>query len=123
MNRSSLLQLPEMPAETPRRARRSDAGADDEPGAAAQPVRFTAWLAGRVQGVGIRWWVAARALELGLAGWADNLDDGRVKVVAEGRGRLRAAAGPAGQATAARACGRVTHRWDGPRAGAGFPER
>jgi acylphosphatase len=48
------------------------------------PVRLTAWLAGRVQGVGMRWWVRSRALELGLAGHAANLDDGRVEVVAEG---------------------------------------
>jgi len=47
-------------------------------------VRLTAWVRGRVQGVGMRWWIRARALELGLAGWAANLDDGRVEVVAEG---------------------------------------
>lgn len=47
-------------------------------------VRVTAWVTGRVQGVGFRWWTRARALELGLAGWARNLDDGRVEVVAEG---------------------------------------
>src|SRR4051794_33752626 len=47
-------------------------------------VRLTAWVRGRVQGVGMRWWIRARALELGLAGWATNLDDGRVEVVAEG---------------------------------------
>ncbi len=47
-------------------------------------VRVTAWLSGRVQGVGMRWWVRARALELGLAGHAANLADGRVEVVAEG---------------------------------------
>jgi acylphosphatase len=34
--------------------------------------------------VGFRWWVRARALELGLVGWAANLEDGRVEVVAEG---------------------------------------
>jgi acylphosphatase len=51
---------------------------------AGQPVRLTAWLHGRVQGVGMRWWVRARALELGLSGWARNTDDGRVEVVAEG---------------------------------------
>ncbi len=47
-------------------------------------VRLTAWVEGRVQGVGFRWWVRANALELGLTGYAENLDDGRVKVVAEG---------------------------------------
>ena len=56
----------------------------DDPGGSAQPVRLTAWLAGRVQGVGMRWWVRSRALELGLAGHAANLDDGWVEVVAEG---------------------------------------
>jgi acylphosphatase len=47
-------------------------------------VRLTAWVHGHVQGVGFRWWVRARALELGLAGSATNLTDGRVEVVAEG---------------------------------------
>ncbi|MCW2679632.1 MAG: acyP [Frankiales bacterium] len=48
------------------------------------PVRVTAFVKGRVQGVGFRWWTRARALELGLVGSATNLDDGRVQVVAEG---------------------------------------
>jgi acylphosphatase len=47
-------------------------------------VRLTAFAKGHVQGVGFRWWVRARALELGLTGSATNLDDGRVQVVAEG---------------------------------------
>ena len=47
-------------------------------------VRLTAFVRGRVQGVGFRWWVRARALELGLTGHAANLADGRVEVVAEG---------------------------------------
>jgi acylphosphatase len=51
---------------------------------AAQRVRLTVWVAGRVQGVGFRWWTRSRALELGLTGTAANLDDGRVEVVAEG---------------------------------------
>lgn len=37
-----------------------------------------------MQGVGFRGWVRSRALEHGLVGWASNLDDGRVEVVAEG---------------------------------------
>ncbi|KQX69563.1 acylphosphatase [Angustibacter sp. Root456] len=48
------------------------------------PVRLTAFVRGDVQGVGFRWWTRSRALELGLAGHATNLPDGRVQVVAEG---------------------------------------
>ena len=47
-------------------------------------VRLTAWVRGRVQGVGFRWWTRGRALALGLSGYASNLADGRVEVVAEG---------------------------------------
>jgi acylphosphatase len=47
-------------------------------------VRMTAWVHGRVQGVGFRWWTRSQALMLGLAGHAANLPDGRVEVVAEG---------------------------------------
>ena len=47
-------------------------------------VRMTAFVHGRVQGVGFRWWTRARALELGLRGHAGNRPDGRVQVVAEG---------------------------------------
>jgi acylphosphatase len=46
--------------------------------------RATIFVQGRVQGVGFRWWVRARALELGLAGFARNLPDGRVEVLAQG---------------------------------------
>lgn len=55
-----------------------------QPDDSTPQVRVTAWVRGRVQGVGFRWWTRARALELGLVGSATNLDDGRVEVVAEG---------------------------------------
>ena len=76
------------------------------------PARLTAWLHGRVQGVGMRWWVRARALELGLSGWARNLDDGRVEVVAEGpRGACRRLLEALqGSDTPGRVAG-VTDRW------------
>jgi acylphosphatase len=43
------------------------------------------WLvSGAVQGVGFRFFVQHKATALGLAGWARNLDDGRVEVYAIG---------------------------------------
>lgn len=47
-------------------------------------IRLSAWVHGDVQGVGFRWWTRARALELGLTGYAGNKPDGRVHVVAQG---------------------------------------
>lgn len=88
-------------------------------------ARMTAWVRGRVQGVGFRWWVRARALELGLTGAATNLSDGRVEVVAEG-GRehcsrlleLLHSGDTPGQVVS------VTERWDEFRgAFSGFVER
>jgi len=48
--------------------------------------RATVLVHGEVQGVGFRWWTRVRALELGVAGYARNLADGRVEVVAQGQG-------------------------------------
>lgn len=55
-----------------------------EPVTGDHVVRLTAWVSGRVQGVGFRWWAWRQAVELGLTGRATNLADGRVEVVAEG---------------------------------------
>jgi acylphosphatase len=43
-------------------------------------------VSGLVQGVGFRWFVARHARTLGLGGYARNLPDGRVEVVACGGG-------------------------------------
>lgn len=93
--------------------------------------RLTAWVEGRVQGVGFRWWVRANALELGLAGYAENLADGRVKVVAEGAGDgcqelLRRLDGDSEMSWRRRpgVVSRVTHRWAQAAGGiSGFQER
>ena len=47
-------------------------------------ARLTAIVAGEVQGVGYRAYARRHALDLDLAGYAENLSDGRVEVVAEG---------------------------------------
>lgn len=52
--------------------------------AADANVRLTAFVHGHVQQVGFRWWTRGQALELGLAGAATNMPDGRVCVTAEG---------------------------------------
>ncbi len=44
--------------------------------------RYT--VCGRVQGVGFRWFVLRHAERNGLTGYARNLSDGRVEVVANG---------------------------------------
>ena len=46
--------------------------------------RLEATIRGRVQGVGFRYFVVRRAMELGLVGWVANIPDGRVRAVAEG---------------------------------------
>jgi acylphosphatase len=90
-----------------------------------EPVRLTAWVRGRVQGVGFRWWVRSQALELGLSGTATNLDDGRVLVVAEGPRPLCEAL--LALLSAGRTPGRVsgvTERWSAARGDVnGFAEK
>ncbi|HEY0641236.1 MAG TPA: acylphosphatase [Pseudonocardiaceae bacterium] len=88
-------------------------------------ARLVAVVHGHVQGVGFRWWTRSRALELGLAGHARNLPDGRVEVVAEGpRPDTRALlAALRGGDTPGRV-DRVTERWETPTGQSrGFVER
>jgi len=88
-------------------------------------VRLTAFVRGRVQGVGFRWWVRARALELGLVGHASNLADGRVEVVAEGsRAAGERLLGLLGEGPEAAEVTGVNGQWSAPRgAGTSFVER
>jgi len=57
-------------------------------------VCIIAWIYGRVQGVGFRYTTQYEAKKLGLTGYAKNLDDGSVEVVACGdEGNERRASG------------------------------
>jgi acylphosphatase len=47
-------------------------------------LRLTALITGQVQGVGYRRFVQRQAENLRLAGYTENLSDGRVEVIAEG---------------------------------------
>lgn len=47
-------------------------------------ARLTAMISGRVQGVGFRAFARRQAVDMGISGYAENLSDGRVEVVAEG---------------------------------------
>ncbi|WP_321174134.1 acylphosphatase [Kocuria sp. HSID16901] len=47
-------------------------------------ARLEVWVSGRVQGVGFRWWTRGVARKNALVGFAENLSDGRVWIVAEG---------------------------------------
>lgn len=89
------------------------------------PVRLTAWVSGRVQGVGFRAWVRHNACDLGLAGSATNLADGRVEVVAEGSARAcRRLLAQLGGGSAPGRVTRVTQRWSAPQGRlSGFTER
>ncbi|MEW2297575.1 acylphosphatase [Streptomyces sp. NPDC006743] len=85
----------------------------------SEDVRLVAWVRGHVQGVGFRWFTRATALEIGgLSGFALNLADGRVQVVAEGSRTAcqRLLAWLEGSDTPGRVEG-VTEIWDTPRGG------
>lgn len=90
-----------------------------------EQVRLWASVHGEVQGVGFRWWTRARARELGLVGWARNVEDGRVEVVAEGPRRdARALLELLRGGSALGQVDTVVERWENPRGGLdGFTER
>lgn len=59
--------------------------ATPNPSSDATLARFTAIVSGYVQGVGYRAFVRAKAVDMGIAGQVENMSDGRVEVVAEGK--------------------------------------
>ena len=55
--------------------------ADRDPESSA---RLEATARGRVQGVGFRYFILRRGMDLGVTGWVANESDGSVRVIAEG---------------------------------------
>lgn len=54
------------------------------PSSPQQPIRAHVFIAGRVQGVGYRYFTRDEAVRLGVNGWVRNVPDGRVEAVFEG---------------------------------------
>lgn len=106
-------------------AQASEIGEDGRVSAQDDVVRMTAWVHGRVQGVGFRWWVRSTALEIGLTGSANNLADGRVEVVAEGtRGRCERLLNALRSGSTPGHVEQVVERWSESQGGStGFTER
>ncbi|WP_436739157.1 acylphosphatase [Streptomyces sp. BBFR102] len=84
-----------------------------------EEARLVVWVRGQVQGVGFRWFTRAKALEIGgLSGFALNLDDGRVQVVAEGpRAGCRTLLDWLAEGDTPGRVDGVTEIWDTPRGG------
>jgi acylphosphatase len=75
--------------------------------------RLDATVRGRVQGVGFRYFVVRRAMDLGLTGWVANEPDGSVRCVAEGgRPSLEALLESLERGPAGALVDRVSARWE-----------
>ncbi len=78
-------------------------------------ARLEATARGRVQGVGFRYFVLRRGMELGLTGWVANESDGSVRCVAEGsRADLEALLETMERGPAGALVERVTTTWTRP---------
>lgn len=74
--------------------------------------RLDATVRGRVQGVGFRYFVIHRAMDLDLTGWVANEPDGSVRCVAEGpRSALERLLGSLETGPAGAVVERVTTAW------------
>jgi acylphosphatase len=77
-------------------------------------ARLEASARGRVQGVGFRYFILRRGMELGLTGWVANESDGSVRCVAEGpRGGLEALLAAMERGPAGALVERVSATWTG----------
>jgi acylphosphatase len=84
-------------------------------GAVHDRARLSAWVDGRVQGVGYRYWIRSRARDLGLRGSAVNLPDGRVAVVVQGpRAACQSLLEAMDSEDAPGWVGRLVHSWGEP---------
>lgn len=87
----------------------------------ADRVRCRLLVAGRVQGVGFRYFARTQAQSRGLAGFARNLDDGRVEVDVEGPPQaVEAFVERIRQGPPASVVRTVNIEWAPPRGGEGF---
>lgn len=83
--------------------------------AGSDRARIDATVAGRVQGVGFRWFVLDVARRLELRGWVANEADGSVRCVAEGpREDLEELVRELGRGPSGARVERVVPRWGRP---------
>jgi len=83
----------------------------------AEQARLSAWVQGRVQGVGYRYWIRNKARDLGLRGSATNLPDGGVAIVAQGpRAACQSLLDAMDSAAAPGFVGDLIHSWGEPTA-------
>jgi len=77
--------------------------------------RLDVTVHGRVQGVGFRYFVLRRAMDLGLTGWVANEPDGSVRCVAEGeRGSLETLLASLEDGPGGALVDRVSSHWEMP---------
>lgn len=77
--------------------------------------RLRAFVEGRVQGVGFRWFVDRESSRLGLGGWVRNREDGRVEVLAEGdKGTLEQLLACLGRGPRPARVDRIEVLWENP---------
>lgn len=81
--------------------------------AGAIEERLDATVHGRVQGVGFRYFVIRRAMDLALTGWVSNELDGSVRCVAEGpRAALETLLASLEEGPAGALVDRVSSHWE-----------